>query len=229
MTREAIDIILKIWEDQGPFEYKGKFWNVNIPDTMYGTLKYFLNPYQKPHPPIGVASVNVGSETLKIAGERGFIPMSLGLNGEYIASHWDAVSEGAARTGKTPSRTDWRIVRDVFVADSDDEAYEAGVNGMLGRVWRDYLLPLFGEFDLKKVFKHDPAMPDSAVTVEYLAERLWLIGSPDTVERKLRDLYEISGGFGTLLVLIYDYMENQAEWEKSMRLLAKEVMPRFAG
>ena len=210
MTREAIDIILKIWEDQGPFEYKGKFWNVNIPDTMYGTLKYFLNPYQKPHPPIGVASVNVGSETLKIAGERGFIPMSLGLNGEYIASHWDAVCEGAARTGKTPSRTDWRIVRDVFVADSDDEAYEAGVNGMLGRVWRDYLLPLFGEFDLKKVFKHDPAMPDSAVTVEYLAERLWLIGSPDTVERKLRDLYEISGGFGTLLVLIYDYMENQA-------------------
>ena len=154
--------------------------------------------------------------------------MSLGLNGEYIASHWEAVCEGAARTGKTPSRTDWRIVRDVFVADSDDEAYEAGVNGMLGRVWRDYLLPLFGEFDLKKVFKHDPAMPDSAVTVEYLAERLWLIGSPDTVERKLRDLYEISGGFGTLLVLIYDYMDNQAGWEKSMRLLAKEVMPRFS-
>ena len=48
MTREAIDIILKIWEAQGPFEYKGKFWNVNIPDTMYGTLKYFLKPYQTP-------------------------------------------------------------------------------------------------------------------------------------------------------------------------------------
>ena len=134
---------------------------------------------------------------------------------------------GLLEPGKTPSRTDWRIVRDVFVADSDDEAYDAGVNGMLGRVWRDYLMPLFGEFDLKKVFKHDPAMPDSAVTVEYLAEYLWLIGSPDTVERKLRDLYEISGGFGTLLVLIYDYMDKQAEWEKSMRLLAKEVMPRF--
>ena len=113
------------------------------------------------------------------------------------------------------------------MADSDDEAYEAGVNGMLGRVWRDYLLPLFGEFDLKKVFKHDPELPDSAVTVEYMAEHLWLIGSPDTVERKLRDLYGLSGGFGTLLVLIYDYMENQAGWEKSMRLLAEEVMPRL--
>ena len=228
MTRESIDIILKIWENDGPFEYKGKFWNVNLPDTMYGTLKYFLGPYQKPHPPIGVASVSIGSETLKIAGERGFIPMSLGLNGEYIASHWDAVAEGAARTGKTPSRQEWRIVRDVFVADSDDEAYEKSVNGMLGRVWRDYLLPLFEAFNLLGVFKHDPEVPDSEVTPEYMAEHLWLIGSPDTVEEKLRRLYDLAGGFGTLLTLIYDYMEDQAGWEKSMRLLAQDVMPRLA-
>jgi alkanesulfonate monooxygenase SsuD/methylene tetrahydromethanopterin reductase-like flavin-dependent oxidoreductase (luciferase family) len=154
--------------------------------------------------------------------------MSLGLNGEYISSHWDAVVEGAARTGKTPSRQDWRIVRDVFVADSDDEAYEKSVNGMLGRVWRDYLLPLFEAFNLLTVFKHDPEVPDSEVTPEYMAEHLWLIGSPDTVEEKLRRLYDLSGGFGTLLTLIYDYMEDQAGWEKSMRLLAQDVMPRLA-
>ena len=146
MTRESLDIILKIWENDGPFEYKGKFWNVNLPEPMYGFLKYFLNPYQRPHPPIAVAAASIASETLKIAGERGFIPMSLGLNNEYIASHWESVAEGAARAGKTPSRRDWRIVRDVYVADSDDEAYEKSVNGMLGRVWRDYLIPLFAEF-----------------------------------------------------------------------------------
>ena len=228
MTRESIDIILKIWENQGPFQYKGKYWNVNIPEPRLGTLEYFLNPYQKPHPPIGVAAASIGSETLKIAGERGFIPMSLGLNAEYIATHWEAVGEGAARTGKTPSRNEWRITRDVFVADTDDEAYEAAVNGMLGRVWRDYLLPLFDSFDLLKVFKHDPELPDSAVTPEYMAEHLWLVGSPDTVETKLRRLNDVSGGFGTLLVLIYDYMEDQARWERSMNLLAREVMPRLA-
>ena len=32
MTRESLDIILKIWENDGPFEYKGKFWNVSIPE-----------------------------------------------------------------------------------------------------------------------------------------------------------------------------------------------------
>ena len=154
--------------------------------------------------------------------------MSLGLNSEYIASHWDSVEEGAARTGKTPSRREWRIVRDVFVANSDDEAYEKSVNGMLGRTWRDYLIPLFAEFDMVKTFKHDPDVPDAAVTPEYMAEHLWLIGSPDTVEKKLRNLYQMSGGFGTLLTLIYDYMDDQTGWENSMRLLAQDVMPRLA-
>ena len=228
MTRESIDIILKLWENDGPFEYKGKFWNVNLPEPMYGFLKYFLNPYQRPHPPIAVAAASIASETLKIAGERGFIPMSLGLNNEYIASHWESVAEGAARAGKTPSRREWRIVRDVYVADSDDEAYEKSVNGMLGRVWRDYLIPLFAEFDMVKTFKHDQSVADSAVTPEYMAEHMWLIGSPDTVEEKLRRLYQMAGGFGTLLVLIYDHMEDQTGWENSMRLLAKDVMPRLA-
>ena len=30
MTRESLDIILKIWQNDGPFEYKGKYWNVSI-------------------------------------------------------------------------------------------------------------------------------------------------------------------------------------------------------
>ena len=228
MTRESIDIILKLWENEGPFEYKGKYWNVNLPEPMFGTLRYFLTPYQKPYPPIGVASVSPGSETLKIAGERGFIPMSLAFNQEYVISHWDAVEEGAKRSGLNPSRTDWRITRDVYVADTDEEAYDAAVNGMLGRVWRDYLLPLFAEFDLTHVIKHDSSVLDKDVTPEYMAEHVWLIGSPDTVEKKLLELYEMCGGFGTLLALIYDNMENQAGWEKSMRLFAREVMPRLA-
>ena len=99
---------------------------------------------------------------------------------------------------------------------------------MLGRVWRDYLIPLFAEFDMVKTFKHDPDVPDSAVTPEYMAEHMWLIGSPDTVEAKLRHLYDMAGGFGTLLVLIYDHVADQAGWENSMRLLAQDVMPRLA-
>ena len=46
----------------------------------------------------------------------------------------------------------WRLVRDVYVADTDEEARDQAVNGMIGRVWRDYLLGLFKEFDLLHIF-----------------------------------------------------------------------------
>ena len=228
MTREALDIILKIWANEGPFEYKGKFWNITVTDPMFDLLRYFLTPYQKPHPPIGVASLSYKSPTLMIAGERGFIPMSLALNTEFVKSHWEAIQEGAQRSGRTPSRGDWRLVRDVYVADTDEEAREQALNGMLGRVWHDYLLRLFGQFNMLHVFKDDPEVPDDAITTEYLADHMWLVGSPDTVAEKIRSLYNNVGGFGGLLVLVYDHWQNQSGWEKSTRLLAQEVMPRLA-
>ena len=236
MTRESLDIILNIWEHpDGPFHYEGKYWNFNIPDpknTEFANLRTFMTPFQKPHPPIGVAAASPGSETLKIAGERGYIPMSLGLNAVYVASHWDAVEKGAADAGRpAPSRGDWRIVRDVWIADTDEEALDGALNSMQGRVWREYLHPLFsfGAYPFLRSMKHDESIPDEAVTLEYLADRLWLVGSPSTVTNKIRDLYEMVGGFGTLLWLTYDHSDNKPAYEKSMRLLAEEVMPQLAG
>ena len=228
MTRESLDIILKIWQAKEPMEYKGKFWNANVPDTMYDVLQPFLYPYQQPHPPIAVASASYRSPTLVIAGERGFIPMSLAFNTDYCRSHWEAIEEGAQKSGLTASRKEWRLVRDVYVADTDEEAREAAVGGMTARVWRDYLLRIFKEFNLLHVFKDDPEVPDEEVTPEYMADHMWLIGSPDTVAAKIRKLYENVGGFGGLLVLVYDHWQNQEGWDKSTRLLAEEVMPRIA-
>ena len=234
MTRESLDIILSIWEHMGgPFEYKGKYWNFNIPDPKeyeYGTLRTFMAPYQKPHPPIGIAAASPGSDTLKIAGERGYIPLSLGLNAVYVASHWDSVLEGAKTAGRpAPSRSTWRIVRDVWVADTDEEAREGALNGMTGRAWRDYLRPLFsfGTYPFISVMKSDESMSDDDVTVEWMCDNMWLVGSPDTVARKIRDLYEMVGGFGTLLWLTFDHTENRAGYEKSVRLMAEEVMPQL--
>jgi alkanesulfonate monooxygenase SsuD/methylene tetrahydromethanopterin reductase-like flavin-dependent oxidoreductase (luciferase family) len=228
MTRESLEIILKIWENKGPFEYKGKYWNIEVTDTMYDNLKFFLTPYQKPHPPIGIASLSYKSPSLIMAGENGFLPLTLALNTDFCKSHWEAVEEGARKSGKTPSRNDWRVVRDVYIADTDEEARAAAVDGMTGRMWNEYLLRLFKEFDLMSVFKHDPEMPDDAVDIDYLADNMWLIGSPETVTNKLRKLYKDIGGFGCLLVLVYDHWQNQEGWEKSTRLLAEEVMPDLA-
>ena len=125
---------------------------------------------QKPHPPIGVAGVSKGSDTLKLAGERGFLPMSLNLNPTYVASHWESVEEGARRTGRTPQRSQWRLVREIFVADTDEEAWRLSVGGMMGRMMREYFLPLLTNVGVIQFLKHDPAVADSDVTPEYCAQ-----------------------------------------------------------
>jgi alkanesulfonate monooxygenase SsuD/methylene tetrahydromethanopterin reductase-like flavin-dependent oxidoreductase (luciferase family) len=82
MTRESLEIILRLCTEDGPWEHQGKFWTVKKPERMYDLLQPHIVPLQKPHRPIGVAGLSKHSDTLKMAGEKGFLPMSLNLNGK---------------------------------------------------------------------------------------------------------------------------------------------------
>lgn len=226
MNREALEIILRMWSDEESFHHEGKFWNVDKPEEMFGFLRPHLKPKQLPHPPIGVAGLSKNSDTLKMAGEKGFIPMSLNLNPAYVGSHWDAVEQGAAKVGKTPDRGQWRMVREVFVAETDEEAWKLSVDGMMGRMMSEYFLPLLANFGFLEFLKHDPDVPDSDVTPEYCAKHNWLIGSPSTVAEKLEAVYDDVGGFGQLLVFGFDYQDKPEAWHESLALLQNEVAPK---
>jgi alkanesulfonate monooxygenase SsuD/methylene tetrahydromethanopterin reductase-like flavin-dependent oxidoreductase (luciferase family) len=228
MTRESLDLILKLWNEPGPFTEQGKYWKVSRPEPIAGIFTPFLKPVQSPHPPIGVAGLSPSSDTLKWAGERGYIPMSLNLNANYLSGHWAAVEAGAAAAGRTASRSDWRIVREVLVADTDAEARRLAIEGAMGRMTREYSLKVVSAFGALPFLKHDPEVPDSDVTVEYLAETSWLIGSPDTVAAKIRELHQRLGGFGALLALGFDYLDQPDAWRRSLHLLANEVAPKLA-
>jgi alkanesulfonate monooxygenase SsuD/methylene tetrahydromethanopterin reductase-like flavin-dependent oxidoreductase (luciferase family) len=119
------------------------------------------------------------------------------------------------------------MVREVFVADTDEEARRWSVGNMMGRMYGEYFLPLLTAFGFSQYLKADPAHDDD-VTVEYCAEHNWLIGSPDTVARELETVYNSVGGFGHLLLFCFDYADHPEPWRRSMELLAHEVMPRVA-
>jgi alkanesulfonate monooxygenase SsuD/methylene tetrahydromethanopterin reductase-like flavin-dependent oxidoreductase (luciferase family) len=154
------------------------------------------------------------------------MPMSISLNDAHTASHWSSVLEGARRSGRTPQRSDWRVVREIYVAPTDAEARRRVREGALGRVWREYLLPFFVGSGMARHFMH-PGDPERLLDVDYLIERSWLVGSPDSVTRKLARLQSASGGFGTLLMMVYDFSSEQPWWDESLRLLTTEVMPNF--
>jgi hypothetical protein len=47
-------------------------------------------------------------------------------------------------------------------------------------------------------------------------------------QRRLADIYELTGGYGGLLMLAYDWEgDNRRQWQHSMELLARKVMPRL--
>jgi len=226
MTFESIDMMTSLWRN-GPSDVEGDFWKSGKPSGALDSLGYHLRPFQHPHPPIAIAGLTAGSENHKLAGEKGYIPVSLSISPDdsQTAKHWEAVSEGAARTGRSPDRSQWRIIRDVYAAHTDQEARDFAINGMMGRCWEEFLLPLYLELGLGQMLKRSPAMPDSALDLEYLADNLWIVGSPSTVAKRIQTLQEGTGGFGYLLITSYDATDERDSWTESIRLLTESVMP----
>ena len=229
ITRETLDLVLELWDDPKPGLYESRNWRFHIPEPQDDIgLRLHLKPYQRPHPPIAVAGVTPNSETLLLAGERGYIPMSINfIPSRILTTHWEAVARGAAQAGRTADRATWRISRDVYVAETDAQARREALAGPLARDYRDYFLPLLGKIRGREIIKVDPAMADADVTLEYLVDHIWIVGSPDTVAAKLRRLGEEVGGFGTLLVIAHEWRPRGA-WERSMTLLKEQVLPRLA-
>ena len=97
----------------------------------------------------------------------------------------------------------------------------------MGRCWREFLLPLYLGLGLGPLMKRNPSMPDEAIDLDYLADSLWLVGSPTTVADRIMDLQEQTGGFGYLVFVSYDAADERGPWVRSLRLLAEEVLPAF--
>jgi alkanesulfonate monooxygenase SsuD/methylene tetrahydromethanopterin reductase-like flavin-dependent oxidoreductase (luciferase family) len=69
-------------------------------------------------------------------------------------------------------------------------------------------------------------MPDEAVTVEYLLERLVICGSVNSVVDQLLAFRETVGDFGTLLYCGHDWADPGA-MRRSMELMAEKVLPQL--
>ena len=74
------------------------------------------------------------------------------------------------------------------------------------------------------IYKHDLKMPDEAVTVEYLLDRLVIRGSVNSVVDQILAFRETIGDFGTLLYAGHDWVDAGLA-RRSMELMAEKVMP----
>jgi alkanesulfonate monooxygenase SsuD/methylene tetrahydromethanopterin reductase-like flavin-dependent oxidoreductase (luciferase family) len=228
VTREVLDVVLNLWSDPKPGVYKSKHWEFRVPDPQEDIgLELHLRPYQRPHPPIGVAGLSPKSETLVMAGERGYIPMSINIvPSRILSSHWEVVEASAKAVGHPTDRGTWRIARDVYVADTTARARREVLEGTLARDWRQYFLPLLRKVGMLGLTKVDPDMPDDRVTPEYLLDNIWVVGDPDEVTRKLQKLKQDVGGFGGILLIGHEWQPHDV-WLRSMTMFHERVLPNL--
>jgi alkanesulfonate monooxygenase SsuD/methylene tetrahydromethanopterin reductase-like flavin-dependent oxidoreductase (luciferase family) len=227
-SAEALDLILQLWASDGAFSHHGKHFTVTAPEMdPVRERGYYMKPLQKPHPPIGVAGTSPGSAALRMAGERGYMPMSSSLlAAPHLKDHWPLVEAGAKSAGRVASRSDWRIGRDIFVADTPAEARDRA-RTVLGRNYVRHQQPNRVGTAQMASCKVDPALPDDAIDVDYMMEHMWLVGDPSEVAAQVRRLYADVGGFGWLLAITQD--SDDPAWDhRSLELLIRDVGPRIA-
>ena len=77
-------------------------------------------------------------------------------------------------------------------------------------------------------FAKDNGVDALDIDLDFLIDKVFVVGSPDTVVDKLNTLFAQCGGWGTLQVEAHDYYDDPAPWFYSLELIAKEVAPRVS-
>ncbi|HEU4442263.1 MAG TPA: LLM class flavin-dependent oxidoreductase [Burkholderiales bacterium] len=232
MFAESIDVILKIWEGEAPYD-------IDLPGNRFKvTTRTYLDlalgtgimpkPFQKPRPEIVGTVVAPFSKGVVAMGERDFHPLSANfLLPQWLPSHWTNYAEGKAKAGVKADPAEWRIARTVFVADDDKVAAAYGKNDAKSpfRFYYHQLKTKLTKMNRHVVFKEHKDQSDAEVTLDFVLERLCICGSVSKVVDEILAFRERVGDFGELVYAGMDWVDPQLE-KRSMQLMAEEVMPR---
>jgi alkanesulfonate monooxygenase SsuD/methylene tetrahydromethanopterin reductase-like flavin-dependent oxidoreductase (luciferase family) len=230
MFVESIDMVLKIWSGDAPYDLQGKFFNVStartmIPEIGQGTI---LKPFQAPHPPIVVTAVAPFSKGVASAAARGWDPISANfLLPQWVKSHWPSYVEGCAQANRPADPANWRVAKSIFVTDNDDalaKRYAHSAQGPYHFYFKQLIRKLVGFGGRANLFKENDALPDELITPERVSSQLVIAGSVNKVVDEILAFREQVGDFGTLLYAGHDWLDPELA-KRSMTLMAEKVMP----
>jgi alkanesulfonate monooxygenase SsuD/methylene tetrahydromethanopterin reductase-like flavin-dependent oxidoreductase (luciferase family) len=232
MFAESIDVILKIWEGEAPYDIdlpgnRFKVTTRTYMDLALGT-GIMPKPFQKPRPEIVGTVVAPFSKGVIAMGERDFHPLSANfLLPQWLPSHWTNYAEGKVKAGVKPDPAEWRIARTVFVADDDKVAAAYGRTDPKSpfRFYYHQLKTKLTKMNRHVVFKEHKDQSDAEVTLDFVLDRLVISGTVNKVVDEILAFRERVGDFGELVYAGMDWVDAKLE-KRSMQLMAEEVMPR---
>ena len=229
MFVEGINMVLKIWESEPPYNLEGEYFKVSVGQTMIPEIGqgYIMKPYQRPHPLIVGTAVAPFSNGVTEMAKRGWQPISANfLMPEWVKSHWPKYVDGRNEVGAKADPSEWRVAKSIFVADDEATAKRYALEE--GGPYHFYFKQLVRKLvngGRSNLFKTDQSMDDALITPEFVASKLVLAGTVNSVVDQILAFREYIGDFGNLLYACHDWMDP-ALGKRSMELFATEVMPR---
>ena len=224
---ESLDIIRKIWSEDGPFEYEGEIYN-------YRFLNVWPKPYQTPHPKVWLLG-GASPETAQYAAEHGLKYASAVMPFSVQAKAFQAFRDQANEIGRKATSDDIMMGTFTYVAETDEIAVKEAIEH-LSYYFKTFLkwAPQYGQppgyvspESVKRMLSSGGVIDFSAMTQDDILTKMpVIVGSPDTVASRYEQLMEELGATNIVSDMHYG---NMPHWKtvKNLTMFAHEVMPRL--
>ena len=215
---EAMGVIKMLLNGADRFSYECEWFKLK-------DAKLHLRPLQD-EMEFAVASI-VSPSGMTLAGKHETGVLSIGATVpagmRALPNQWAFAEESAKLHGNTVDRKNWRIVLNWHIAETREKAREQAKHGLF-RHNNEYSVGTLkpGEGTIYKT-------PDEAVNdVSNSQERTAVIGTPDDLIEKIRDMIKLTGGFGCVIGFVHDWASRQ-DTLRSWDLVARYVIPEVNG
>ena len=222
---EAHDLIIKCWTQPGPFRYEGQYYH-------YRAVNPWVLPVQDPHPPIWFPGLS-SAESVVWAARHQHPYMNLGSLLDYTEGLKGVYIDTAKEVGFTPGPEHFGYLLRVFCADTDEEAQRIGETFLWTENHRNRGPVEHNDppgYQSREAVRIQRQLPGAGgfgrrMTYQELQDvDNVIVGSPDTVTRKLSNIIErLNPGY--LHIYGNEGNMNHADVMRSVELLGKEVIP----
>ncbi|MEZ5736036.1 MAG: LLM class flavin-dependent oxidoreductase [Novosphingobium sp.] len=210
---EALDVLIPLM--------RGEVVNAETDWFKLREARMHMNPWSTPSVEMAVTSL-ISPNGAIVAGRHGLGILSLQALGKEaigaLATNWAIAEETAAKHGQTMDRAKWRIVLQMHLAETREQAVRDCRFGL--EQWADYFTNV----------ANLPLLPDDVDAGDfvqaYADHDVAVIGTPDDAIAAIERVQEATGGFGSIMLMAHDWANTRAT-EQSFELFARYVMPRF--
>ena len=187
--------------------------------------KLQLRPFQE-NMEFAVASTKSPSG-MTLAGKYGAGVLSIGATAtaglQALPRQWSFAEESALKHNNVVDRKNWRILMSWHIAETREKAREQAGDGLM-RHNNEYTVKTLrgGEGSIFKTA--DEAVDETAFSEQSVA----VIGTPDDLVAKIREMVSITGGFGCVIGFAHDWA-NREDTRRSWDMVARYVIPEVNG